>query len=412
MKPLFAPQNSYTRPSDEPEEIICIEYHKRGKQWLPFNVLTPVSQYDFEHCVLGQLAHHESGGGSFCSDYSFSSFCAAPKICARLWFNREKFKPHKYLPGTNGKSVLATDDDLRAMGYQIIPEPLALVKGIFNPFEHPDALDSDTEYCSECEGRHPTESICRHIHFEEGCGFYLGCGAPEVDFGKAQASLYRLLRMLPTSTVENLRIILGSKDYSAGRFSDSMLGGDCNWDVHGGRQTVNIYCEPLGDELNYEDRFWPGIAWLQSLSRKTKEARALTLGWVWAFQRTAWRACCVVPEHNFIRRLPDKELDEWLALDPLDPTLLHERPLIVPLNFKSECANDCTFLEKPKSCHEVILWPKRNIGYRSITLSVAEVKLRREKRERIPRAHIYFGAVIEHKGQHVSKLAGYRLTYR
>ena len=104
------------------------------------------------------------------------------------------------------------------------------------------------------------------------------------------------------------------------------------------------------------------------------------------------------------------ELEEWLAIDPLDPRQLHYRPLRVRLGFKPGSANDTSFLKNPGGCHEVALWPPsrdKNIGHLGLTLSVSEVKWVSAKT-----VDLYFGAVIEHNWKHISELSGYDRVYR
>ena len=52
--------------------------------------------------------------------------------------------------------------------------------------------------------------------------------------------------------------------------------------------------------------------------------------------------------NRFIRHLPMRKLEEWLALDPLNPGQIYDRPLRVSLGFKPRCANDFSFLKDPE----------------------------------------------------------------
>ena len=351
--------------------VLVIEYERTKSGWKPSSVVAGNSRYDFDWCELDRvLAWHCSGvSGDTGTVYPLGTFCAAPKLCAKLWLAPSVQLTH------DGKPITAKE--ARAFGYQILAEPLA-----GNPFDDPDVTEDDTEYCVQCEDQHPTERMCDHVQYEEGCGWILGCGAADVDFGATQASLYRMLRMMSPGQLQQLR--------------NNVRDGS---PVRDGQRRL----EDFSDELEYEARYWPGIAWLASLDGPCPEARALTVGWIWAFQRASWRACQVVPEHMFIRHLPMVELDTWLALDPKDPTQLHEKPLRVELDFKSQTANDLAFLKDPERCHEVILWPngdsKRSAASCGLTLSVADVR-----RVSAKAVDIYFGAIIEWNGKHVSEL--------
>ncbi len=355
--------------------ITVIEYHKTKSGWKPFSVIAGSTCYDFEFCQQdGVLAEHCSGfGGDIGKIHELAKFCDAPKLCAKIWYDHAQCKITY-----DGQPV--SDKDARALGYQVIAVPLA-----GNPFDDPAVVEDDVEYCVQCGDYHPSESMCGHVLYEEGCGWSLGCGASEVDFSETQASLYRLLRMLSKKEIRRIRDrVSGSK---------SPIG----W--------ARGFLETFGNELRYEERYWPGIAWLASLDGPCRDARALTVGWLWMFERASWRACCILPEHQFIRHLSMPELKKWLAIDPLDPTVLHDKPLRVRLGFKARCANDIVFLASPEKCFEVTLWPPQKsgkCGLLGLTLSVAEVK-------RIGRntVDIYFGAVIERNGQHVSEFDGY-----
>jgi len=363
----------------EKADITVIEYHRYKSGWKPFAVSAGGDEYDFDWCEQdGILAYHMSGTGPIAEEHMLYPFANAPKLHGKLWYD------HTRLHLIDGDGTRLSDQDARKLGYQVVREPLD-----GNPFEDDDASEDTTEYCAQCRSAHPSESMCRHVQLEKpNSGEYcLGCGALEVDFGQTQASLYRLLRMLPPATIETM-------------LRDTLRGVYC---IHDG----NAMLEAFRGERNYTKRYWPGIAWLVSLDKTCKEALALTAGWLWSFQQASWKACCVVPANRFIRHLPMRKLEEWLAIDPLDPTRLDDRPLRVSLGFNPRCANDFLFLKDPERCHEVTLWPpdgSPQMGRIGLTLSVAEVK--RVSRNAVD---LYFGAVIERNGQHVSELKGYDL---
>lgn len=369
---MFAPEIS---GHEEPDQIAVIEYRRYRSGWKPFAVIAGSDHYDFDWCEQDKtLAYHLSGSGGDSHAWQLAQFVDAPHLCAKLWYDHTGV-------GLTYDGEPIGDKDARKLGYQVIAEPLA-----GNPFEDPDAIEGDTEYCEQCRDRHPYDSMCRHVQYEEWSGFYLGCGAPEVDFRKTQASLYRLLRMLAPEAIDEM-------------LNATMAGRPFVFD---GYRALASFIE----ERNYEERYWPGIAWLISLDRTCKEALALTAGWLWMYQRDAWQACLIVPDYRFVRHLTMRDLKEWLAIDPFDPSQLRDRPLRVRLGFEPKCANDFAFLAAPQNCHEVLLWPpagSSQISRVGLTLSVAEVKYVSQNT-----VEIYFGAVIERNGQHVSEMEGYR----
>jgi len=165
------------------------------------------------------------------------------------------------------------------------------------------------------------------------------------------------------------------------------------------------YYRDLLEQRRGEERFWPAIAWLKSLDHKCRAALALTAGWVWMFERVGWRACQAISSHPFYRHLSSGQLNNWLALDPLNPHVLDECPMHMPLGFKNASANDRVFQEDPFACEEVTLWPPQKTmktDRRELTLSVAEVKWGSPRHKSVD---LYFGAVINRNGKHVSELA-------
>lgn len=373
MSTQTATQESMASPEGEP--ITVIEYQKTKSGWKPHSVVCGSSEFDVDWCQQDQaLAYYESGSGAD-GTYELVRFRTAPKLGCKLWYDRERIKlMHE------GKPI--ADKEARQLGYQILCEPLD-----GNPFDDPAATEDNITYCTQCGDDHPEKQMCRHVQWQDGgCGYSLGCGAEDVDFNETQVSLYRLLRMLPPARIPKMR-----------------------GDLLKGRSPVSDYCGWLSAfeaELNHEERYWPGIAWLYSLDSKCRDALALTIGWLWMFERAAWRACSVIPTYRFIRNLPMKELDGWLALDPLAPRQLHARPLRVKLGFEARSANDTEFLKVPLKCKEITLWPPPDSGKcveLNLTLSVAEI--RPAGRNAV---ELYFGAVIERNGKHVSELDGYR----
>ena len=361
-------------------DITAIAYHRVKSGWKPFTVSAEGTEYDFDWCEQDGILAYQMSGAGFCGgeEHTLNRFADPAKLHAKLWYDHTRL----HLVDHDGQRI--SDRNARKLGYQVVREPLD-----GNPFEDDAALEDATEYCCQCRSDHPSESMCRHVQLEDSCSgeYCLGCGASEVDFGETQASVYRLLRMLPPATIATM-------------LGDTLRGVRC---IHDGNRMLASF----SGERNHTKRYWPGIAWLVSLDKTCKEALALTAGWLWSFQRASWRACCVVPEHRFIRHLPMRQLEEWLALDPLNPARLDDRPLRISLGFKPRCANDFLFLKDPERCHEVTLWPPSGsalVGRLGLTLSVAEVRRVSSKA-----VDLYFGAVIERNDQHVSELTGYDL---
>jgi hypothetical protein len=388
---LFAPA-PYRHGNEEakPEPIMAIYYYEEEGKWIPHSVITQSRTYDFTLCVGGELVYHNSGSGNYDGKIDLYQHEGKDLVC-KIWYD------HKQASLTHNKQPLA-DTEAGQLGYQIIPFPLG-----GNPFEMDNAQEDEAGivYCTQCKGYHPESSICHHVKHEDGNGLTLGCGAAEVNFSETQVSLYRLLRLLSPEAVEILKKNLSSPDFHA-QFSDSMLGGDCN--LNFSPQWLDIYCESLGEQRNYEERFWPGIAWLHSLDANCKDALALTLGWIWMFQEQGWATAPLVPKHDYIHHLSRKELQKWLEIDPQDFNILRNKPLRVKLNFKAECANDHLFQKNPESCNEVRLWPKDGTIDISLVLSVAEVK-----RINKNTVDLYFGSIIERNNKHLSEIEDYRI---
>lgn len=389
--------DSFRSEQEEAEPIVFIEYEKTRHGWLPCSVLTTYSGYDFDWCHnRGILCYHESSGG-LNDSVELGEFVEPKGIVAKIWYDRERLKLL-----FKGKEV--DQAKARELGYQLLRSPL-LRKDGSNPFDWGIAQDSPTEYCLQCCDRYPSESTCHHIHYQDGVGFSLGCGAQDLDFEETRRSLYLLLRMLPLKHVRELSAWFAGPDDFWTQSIDSMLGGNFTLYFRGPRRSLSLYCEPFGAERNYEERYWPGIAWLMSLDESTKEARALTAGWIWQWLRERDQ-CGLRDDVLVIDNLSAEAMAEWLALDPLDPTQLHDRFIDVSTRGKIRSVHDKRFREAPKLTREVYLWPKsRKPSQAELILSVAEVTQVAKDRWRI-----HPGAVISRNGIHISEMDDYRLT--
>lgn len=393
---MHAPKKSYDREDRPGAPIAAIEYQHRGKLgWVPHSVEADGDTYDFDYLDHDmEITWHNSGSGPFDKTYGVSAYCNAPKLCAKLWL----------APGIklihNKKEITAEEAVL--LGYKIIKEPIER-NGETNPFEYAIEAEGGTEWCTVCQSPFRDDHTCRHLQYEEGNGHTLGCGSGEVDIAQTQQSLYRLLRTLPQKSVAELHKSLSSGKYHT-HHTDSMLGGDQKQHFH--PHGPCIFTEYLGEELNYEERYWPGIAWLQSLDLDAKDAIALTRGWLWAWKLSSWRNSCVLPLTTLYREVPAKQLSPWLALDPASPSDLEEKPFRIGLNFKTNTRNCIDFKKNPKGCEEITLHNGgTGANYHSITFSVADVKFVARNL-----VDIYFGRVLEKNGKHISELPDYHLV--
>lgn len=224
-----------THPDKPAEQIVSIEYQKRGLKWVPFGVCTDHGTYDFELTADGELMWHQSGWGGSHDKHECGHYCGAPKdLCSKLWVDKSKVQVYV-------DKKIATREEVRACGTLLIDEPL---NG--NPFEDTSESSSGFEYCIQCDGYNDRDSTCRHLKYEEGNGYTLGCGSTEIDYSETHESLYRLLRMLPHEVVVKMLKTFQGKTHRKHAWNiytmDSMLGGDCNLEF----PSFSIYCEPLG----------------------------------------------------------------------------------------------------------------------------------------------------------------------
>lgn len=163
------------------ERVVAIEYHPSG----PRNALVPHSvfttdhaspskycdSYDFDWCRRDKtIYYHLSGSGSFYMHPIGSGFRKPPR--AAVWWDSSIIVG----PTNGGNSSKRTigANTLRRWGYDVLPEPAVLPGGIINPFD--DAVMDDTEYCSRCKDKLPTERLCSHVWYCEKCGCYSSPG--------------------------------------------------------------------------------------------------------------------------------------------------------------------------------------------------------------------------------------------
>lgn len=374
------------------EPIVFIEYQLHKDKWYPRSVETTLSTYDFDLTVDGDLIYHESGGGDNTGNRQL--YCGEPstEITSTVWYDPE----HVAIFIGKKQVTVESQDEAKSLGTMIVSKPILYTKTHHgNPFEWDIArsVEEGVLYCQQCKGNVPGDEPCRHIKFEECVGWTLGCGAPECNYHKAQTSLYRLLRLLPDKAIQNLADSLASPSLFI-QTIDSMLGGNHQLTISPCGPT--IYCEPLGTEIRYEERYYPGIAWLHSLDLDCNEAVALTRGWVWQWQKQSWRAQCVVPESSLRKVVSDAFLNQFYR----DKPDFKNNPLIIDLpKIKRDSANSIAFVENPKNCNEVWLTDGRKRKTRDVVLSVANVEVNKKS----GKVCIHFGRVLTRDGLHCSE---------
>lgn len=287
---------------DEPERIAAIEYRPVKAGWVPFAVTTvrprhpnwvasyfDVSWSERDQCVY----YHESGGGG--EGLGLCSFVNAEKEGFErlpLWIDRTLLTPCC----AGDATILLSDEDLRARGYEPVPEPLPLLGGSgIHPFEDGEesggyeASEDDTLYCCICHDQLPTDSLCRHVFWDERWSVWAGPGYEEHDDTDAKktesfrAPLFRLLDFMPRADVRRLQHGLTTHSFRT-YYLAGLLGG-VSWKFYvahekGGEQA--IYCDFL-DDLEEEDQEFmaAGFCWLTCLDPgETIEADTLTAQWV------------------------------------------------------------------------------------------------------------------------------------
>ncbi len=337
-------------PEDSP--IVAIKYHKSGKRWTPHSVLSEGSTFDFDYCRRDDdVYYHCSGSGGtrvYCHPFT------NPGIHARMWVS-----PKYEL--VDSKSNPITRKQALSLGYRVFtatPE---------NPFDSASEAEGGTDYCIVCDDRMPGDNMCKHVHYEDGCGNTLGCGSPEVDFEQARKSLFRFLRILKPETVDALGRNLASGKYSCSRM-DSLLGGNLTVTFHPSYTYLSM--QPMGDEVRYEERYWPGVAWLFSLDAK-HPTTMLTAGWIWQFQRERWNNQCVMSKRCLYVDASNEDFEKFYSLDAEDShRFLYDMRLSYVPPKKARSLNDHAFMQEPDQTEECYL----TNGDRCVRFSVAEVK--------------------------------------
>lgn len=381
-----------------PNGKVCVVVYTRAKAgWKPTSVTSIddryVSTFDFDWCEASQqLCYHESSGGAG-GKYELHPFIDAPKVRGKIWYDANVISlTHE------GKPI--TDAEAKNLGYQVIKEPLD-----GNPFD--DADESEVEYCTQCESYMPEEDRCGHLFCDyDGGGWAYGCGSSEVDIGAAHRSLIQLLKVMPENVVDAMRKSLLRRDLvveDRSRWSDDRH----DLTIRIGRRYVYIDVDQLYRETDGEKRYWPGMAWLMSLDKSTREPMALTLGWIWQYQRESWNGRCVIGNITFIRHLDEAEMQEWQAIDPFAVESIP--PMLIKVPFEVTCANDSQFLKHPEGTSEVLLWPKDpGKDDRAIRLSVAKVH-QGKLHDGTQAVELTFGRVLGKNGVELPGLPGYEL---
>lgn len=366
--------------------IVFIEFHQEGKHgWKPHSVITQDgkrrTEFDFDWCAKdGILCSHESGGGPASGEVALHPFCEPENLPGLIWRDPEVVK----LVGSDGELDTET---LKKMGYRLSEMMPA------NPFD--DSVEGDTEWCIVCDSRYPSDDTCDHIVWNEELGFDTGCGHAETQISEVQSSMFQLLAVLPPRFVD-------------GAINELTGGGLRCHGRHSGEFTCNVYwrtsinMDALFREHEGARRYSPALTWLQSLNKESKLPNALTLGWLWQFKHSGSSCHTVDGGLPLCWHLDKAEMDEWLAIDPMDVRALKD--LILPRKFESQSANDQAFLRNPWGTTEVILWPKEgSLSEADVRLSVAQVTATDEQ------VRLVFGRITERNGKHVSSLPGYDL---
>jgi hypothetical protein len=178
-------------PEDSP--ILAIEYTD-GR---PRIVITRHSLWDFTWCETDHfLAYHNSGSGGHSNTIHISAYSDPRRMPGALWvasgiricrhssyrksYRKARQQPwrrtykwtYKPLPAKRQRRALARD------GIQLLRSPLA-PQGNADPFAWPDAIESETVYCSICNSSLLDTDTCDHLHWCDHCISWSGPGSDE-----------------------------------------------------------------------------------------------------------------------------------------------------------------------------------------------------------------------------------------
>lgn len=396
----------------DPEPIIAVLYEKHENRWRVDYVVTPITDYGFTHCVEGQ-EYYSSHTGNI--DYlKESKTLDLPK-----WEWPEGTPPAPMKLWVHPGYISAISN--QPAHCEIIKNPLKLRSygDFFNPINSASNEDSEghPEYCTICKGYWPSDDHCCHLRYQEGAGMTLGCGSPEVDVDEAKQSVFDLLDILPPSRVRHLYDM-----FRAGSFD---LHCRADWPTRiefqagFGRKIGKGKKEPayhwpwevdddsLEEEPDTEGRYWPGLAWLASLTKgdECQGPMSLTLGWFWEYLHASHNAGCVLPLRTLHLELTPKEFEKWFRLDPNQPKLLHDYRLTWRKSAlkSNRSANTLRFQRDPEGTLKVSLSCRRKQDYRRLTLRLHTVE------QNAKDYRFQFSRILDHNGKHPSTLPGYTL---
>ncbi|MBW8035698.1 MAG: hypothetical protein FVQ79_08735 [Planctomycetes bacterium] len=270
-------------PYEDDETIICIEYDSDDR---PFNVTTQdggMSHYDFDWCEGAGLYYHCSGGGPR-GGIVLSKF-ANPEPPRKIWAAPGIKFVKQTRDGNDWKEIELTIEQIRAMGHEIISEPVNLSsmgKDTCNPFDV--GYEGETVYCGICRERMPDEDLCRHVFWDRFIGMYSGVGSDEGKVEDYKDDILFFISKMSKPVVEKILHALTTNSIWL-QFHGELLGssqielnGDDVWhnDI---LEDVDEYDDLKGE--GEECKFVTGGEWLASLEgKKTKKTNALVAEWI------------------------------------------------------------------------------------------------------------------------------------
>lgn len=344
------------------EPIVVILYHREKRKWVPWDVHTTSSEYPFDTCGKRGLYFHLAGtsmaglAGEVDLNADGWRVSDLSKCDTAIWYDHSRIKLL-----ADKKPI--SDAQAKQYGFRVLKEA-------DNPFD--DANEGETDWCQICQEHHPSDNMCNHVYWaDDGGGNCLGCGAQDVDYNEARDSLYRLLDVLSADAVSGLLRNLMSRKYRLRR-SDSCLGGHLRIAI--GPAWFYLLAETLGDEIDYERRYWPGIAWLYSLP-DWHVATAMTAGWVYQWIQ---EGSGIAGRTSTLYLTTTVEgLQPWIRLNPKYPGDLHDHVFTFKRPKKARDAHLSAFLKDPSSTRAVVLMTEDKFGdvEQRITMTIASVSV-------------------------------------